>query len=155
VGHGPARTLSGGEDKLVELSPELSSKLDVALEKLDKLNAKFKAARDEERFAQSSKIWNKTCGEIDGHLRNVAKTLVLSHQLNLDIGSDGGGVKAKPWIEEMSQVFERLFFRLEGDQVIASFGSRTVATARIKDMSYSFVEQAVVDWVVMSIEQRR
>jgi hypothetical protein len=139
----------------VELTPELSSKLDVALEKLDKVNAKFKAARDEERFAQSSKSWNAVCGEIDTHLRNVAKTLILSHQLNLDIGSEGGGVKAKPWIEEMSQVFERLYFRLEGDQAVAFYGSRTVATTRIKEIDYTWIERAVVDWVVMSVEQRR
>jgi hypothetical protein len=155
VGHGPARELSGGESKVVELNPELSSKLDTALERLDRLNAKFKAARDEERFAQSSKAWNRVCGEIDGYLRSVAKALIESHQLNLDIGSEGGGVKAKPYLEEMTQVFERLYFRLDGDQAIASFGTRTVATTRIKELDYAWVEKAVVDWVVMSVEGKR
>lgn len=155
MGHGPARELARAEDKEVELNAELSARLDVALARLDKLDARFRAAREEERFAQNTKIWNRLCAEIDGHLRTMAKVLFTSHQLNLDIGSDGGGMKARPWMEEMGQTFERLWFKLDGGQVVASSGARTIATAKLKEITYAWVERAVVDWVVGSAEQKR
>ncbi|MEQ1505439.1 MAG: hypothetical protein ABMB14_24620 [Myxococcota bacterium] len=148
MGHGPARELAGPESNVVELDPGLAAILDTALDKLDRVDPKFKATRDEERYAQTTKAWHRSCAELDAHLRLVGKVLFTSHQLNLDIGSEGGGVKARPWIDEMNKVFERLWFVLEGTEVVATSGGATIARAKLKDVSYGWVERAVVDWVV-------
>jgi hypothetical protein len=155
VGHGPARELASNDQELVELDTEQAARLDAALERIDRISAKFKAARDEERTSQTTKLWHRRCAEIDAHLRAMAKVLIGSHQLNLDIGSDGGGLKARPWMEEMGQTFERLWFKVEGTNVVATSGSRTIATTRVKDIDYAWVAQVVVDWVVGAAEQRR
>jgi hypothetical protein len=128
---------------------DLSARLDAALEKVDKRDQKFKAARDEERFAQTSKAWNRLCAEIDAHLRAVAKAVVQSHQLNLDIGCDGGGINAKPWIEEMGGVLERLSYKVDDRSIVAFTKRAVIATIPIKGgVSYDWIEGTVVDWVV-------
>jgi hypothetical protein len=154
VGKGASRELSQAEDVEVPLNEALSARLDAALERLDAIEPKFKAARDEERFAQSSKLWHRACAEMDVHLRTVAKVLIRTHQLNFDVGSEGGGVKASPWIEEMGSVFPRLYFRLDGFQVLAVSDGRTLATIRLQNLAYEFVEQAVVEWVAASVDDR-
>lgn len=154
MGHGPARELSRGDEREVELNPELASRLDAALERLDRLDGKFRAAREEERFAQSSKLWHRTCAELDEHLRTLGKVLIRTHQLNLDIGCEGGGVKAMPWMEEMGQAFDRLLFKLDGNEVVAFSGSRTLLRGPVRSLTYEWVERAVAEWVVASVEHR-
>lgn len=153
LGHG--RELAHAEDVDATLNEELSRRLDAALDRLDRMDPKFKAARDEERFAQSSKQWHRICGELDQHLRAIAKVLIRTHQLNLDIGCEGGGPKAMPWMEEMGQVIERLTFRLENGEAVAEVGRQRLTSAKLRDVSYAFVEQAVAEWVVASVERKR
>lgn len=155
MGHGAARELAQGDAGGRELEPELVAMLDAALEKLDAKDEKFKAARDEERFAQRSKLWHKACGELDVHLRGVANVLIKTHQLNLDIGNEGGGLKSTPWIEEMAGVLPRLCFSLDGTTVVASCGGQALASASVQQANYAFVERAVVAWVVAIAEKKR
>lgn len=137
------------------MSDALSAKLDSALEKVDKRNPKFKAARDEERFSQTSKAWNRLCTEIEQHLRAVAKALVQSHQLNLDIGSEGGGINAKPWIEEMSGVLERLSFKIDNRAIVATTQRGVIGMTPLKDgITYDWIEGMVVEWVLACAEAR-
>jgi hypothetical protein len=153
VGHGPARTLGQETQPDIELAPAHVERLDVALRRIDEVDEKFRAGREEERFAQSSKLWQAKCAEIDEHLRALAKVLIKSHQLNLDIGVDGGSVKARPWISEMSGVLDRLWFRLEDSQAIATWKDVQIASVAARDLSYAWVESAVVEWVVKVAEQ--
>ncbi|MBX2801733.1 MAG: hypothetical protein KTR31_28905 [Myxococcales bacterium] len=153
MGLGAPRENQQPDKPLKPLTPETSRRLGEALQHFDQLHPDFKQGRDDERDAQRAKIWNRTCKEMDGHLRQVAKVLINSHQLNLDMGSDGGGRGTKPWIEETSSRFDRLYFRLEGDTVIASFGQdQEVGRGTIDGITYDWIEQAVVEWVIRSVQ---
>ena len=136
------------------LAAEVSARLGAALEQMDHLDPQFKANRDEERNMQMVKIWNRTCSTIDGHLRALAKVLINSHQLSLDMGSDGGGRSTKPWLEETSMRFERLVFRLEGQQVVVTSGDRAIGRGSIDDVSYDWIEEMVVAWVIGAVEAK-
>ena len=152
MGHGPARELSQGSTRDLSLSPELSAKLGPALARLDAADARFKGARDEERFAQMSKAWQRLCTEIDGHLRHVAKVLLHHHQFALEVGSEGGSVNAKPFMEENGGALERLYFKLKDGVAVAVVGDRTLSTTTLAEVSYEWVESAVVDWAVIAVE---
>ncbi|MCB9685224.1 MAG: hypothetical protein H6738_06615 [Alphaproteobacteria bacterium] len=151
MGHGPARELSTESGEIPELRADLAQKLSAALEKLDATNAEFKQKRDDERLAQLVKSWNKTCREIDEHLRLVAKVLIASHQLSLDIGSDGGGFTTKPFLEEMREIFPKLQFKLNEDATVDAvsdgvhLGKRPVA-----EIDYAWLEEMAVDWAARS-----
>lgn len=157
MGSGPARELGGPGGPVKALSPTLAARLTAAVQRLDKLDPQFKQARDDERMGQLAKAWGGACTEIDAHLRAVAQVLIFSHQISLDMGSEGGGRGAMPWIEETGYKFKRLYFRLEDDgTVVAVAADRTIASAPdLAAISYDWVEQTVVDWVVSSIETIR
>lgn len=155
MGHGPARELSSGVTRELVLSPELTARLDVALEKLDRMDPKFKGARDEERFAQITKTWHRLCAEIDGHLRHVAKLLISTHQLALEVGSEGGSINAKPFMEENGGALERLYFKLQDNGIVVVCGPRTLTTQSLKDVTYEWVEEVVVEWTVNCVENPR
>lgn len=154
MGHGASRELTQGVARELVLSDELTAKLTAALEKLDRIDPKFKSARDEERFAQITKTWHRLCAEIDGHLRSVAKLLIHTHQLALEVGSEGGSINAKPFIDENGGSLERLYFKLHENAIVVVSGQRTILTASLKDVSYEWVENAVVEWAVNTIESR-
>ncbi|MEQ1570144.1 MAG: hypothetical protein ABMA64_31210, partial [Myxococcota bacterium] len=151
MGKGGARELQSGNQEVAPIRPELAARLEQALGVLDQLNPTFKSGRDEERYAQTTKAWHRVCAEVDHHLRTLGKALVESHQLSLDIGSDGGGVNAKPWIEEIGGSLDRLWFKLDGAKVVAFFGQRGLGEASLYDLTYEWVEQMVVEWVVAGV----
>ncbi|HHO50156.1 MAG TPA: hypothetical protein ENK18_04600 [Deltaproteobacteria bacterium] len=153
LGLGASRELKQQDRPQRPLEPELHERLTTALDKLDQLNPAFKASRDEERGAQMVKLWNRTCKDIDAHLRTLAKVLIDSHQLSLDMGSDGGGRGTRPWLEETSMAFQRLIFRLEDETVLATTGDRILARGSLDEVTYDWVQSAVVAWVVTSVEQ--
>lgn len=151
MGHGPARELSTESGEIPDLRPELAAKLSAALDKLDAVNADFKQKRDDERLAQLVKSWNKTCREIDDHLRLVAKVLIASHQLSLDIGSDGGGFTTKPFLEEMRDIFPKLQFRLNEDGTVdAVCAGEHLGKRKVADIDYAWIEEMAVDWAARS-----
>jgi hypothetical protein len=157
VGSGPARELDGGEEE-IPLPPELATRLTAALDKLDRAEAAYKEARKEEKYSQTVKAWGRTCVEIDGHLRAVAKAVLKSHQLNLDTGSDGGGQNTKPWIEELTgkAKIERLTFKLDGDgDVVAFTPTRTLAKEPTSKISYDWLSNVIVNWIVTCAEAKR
>lgn len=155
MGKGAARELSHSDDEPQPLEEDLAQRLAEALEKIDRIKPAFKSTRDEERYAQMSKAWHRLCGEIDAHLRQVGKSIHASHQLSLDVGSDGGGINTKPFIEEISGAFERLVFRLEDTKVLATSAGRSILVGTVADVSYDWIKRAVVDWVVFSAENIR
>lgn len=154
MGHGPARTLATGDDTEIPLDPGVASRLDEALARLDALDAKFRMGRDEERFALATKLWHRACAELDTHLRTLAKVLIRTHQLNLDIGCEGGGVKAMPWFEEMGQTFERLSFKLENLQVVAFSGREVLGSVAVSAMTYAWIEQMAGEWIVRAVANK-
>jgi hypothetical protein len=138
------------------LNPELAPKLTQALKLMDQLDADFKAARDEERYAQLSKKWNRVTKEISDMGRQLAKVLIQSHQLSLDVGIEGGGPKAKPWIEETSMKFERLYLVLNDDSSVdAMFKDEKIGTGHVDELTYEWYEQMVAEWLVRAIQSKR
>jgi hypothetical protein len=156
MGHGAARELESASGPLPDLDPALAERLDVAMAKMDTLDAEFKSSRDDERLAQMSKRWNAVCKQVDADFRTIAKVLVNSHQLSLDMGSDGGGIAIKPWMEDTQGKFERLSLRLTADDdVVASIGGRDFARGKPEDVDFDWLMKLVVEWLVQSVEGKR
>lgn len=155
MGDGPARELEVDTGPPPELSPGLSNKLGQALDRMDQVDEAFRTARDEERQAQMAKRWAKQCKDILMELRTIIKVLHESHQLSLDIGSDGGGRGTRPWVEETAHTFDRLYLSLEDSgSVLASAGDLMLARSPLADINYEWLEKLVVVWVVRSIDAR-
>ena len=150
MGHGAARELESATGPLPERDEATSAKLSAALEKLDASDPTYAEQRENERIGQMSKEWNGVCREIDGHLRIVGKMLVKSHQLNLDIGSDGGGLAQKPFMEDLRMKFPKLQFVLDIDsrQCIAKCGDASYGSVPIDGISFDYCLNATVDWAV-------
>jgi len=150
MGHGAARELESAGGPLPELDEANAAKLTAALDRLDEADPVFKEQRDDERIGQMSKEWNGVCRDIDGHLRIIGKMLVASHQLNLDIGSDGGGLVQKPFMEDLRDKFPKLQFALEVEsrKVIAKAGDTQYGSVALLDVDFDFCLQATVDWAV-------
>ncbi len=151
MGHGAPRELGGSQGPLPELPAELATKLTVALAQLDSVNSEFKSARDDERDLQLVKAWNSTCKRIDEYLRTAGKVLINSHQLSLDFGSEGGGKRTSPWVEESGLHIERLSIKLDGSAVVAVSSDNEIVRGKIEDVSYEWVLRAVVQWAVASV----
>ena len=155
MGHGASRELEGPSGPLPELDPEVSKRLEGAMQKMDALDSQFKSNRDDERLAQTSKLWNLASKEIDAHLRTIAKVLVQSHQVSLEPGSDGGGISIKPWLEDTAGKFQRLTFRLtESQELIASIGSKDFATGTLDSISHEWLVNIVAEWLILAVEQK-
>ena len=147
MGHGPARELSNESDDIPDLPPELAAKLTAALDQLDASNPEFKQKRDDERLAQLVKSWNKTCRSIDESLRVIAKVLIASHQLSLDIGSDGGGFTTKPFLEEMRETFPKLQFKLNEDSTVdAVSGDMHLGKCNVHEIEFDWLLEMAVEW---------
>ncbi len=101
MGHGGARELEDDSGPAKILDPAVAAKLTAALTKFDAANPAFKSSRDDERYMQIVKAWGRAVSTIQGNLRTAIKVFLLSHQLSLDVGCDGGGQGAKPWVEEL------------------------------------------------------
>lgn len=156
MGSGGARELGQANGPLDPLPEELAKQVSAALEKMDALDPTFKERRDDELYTQNVKVWNSTSKEIDGHLRVLARVLIGGHQLSLDIGSDGGGASTKPWLEETSMSFDRLYFKLKnGTEVHATYKDETFDIGTIEQaVQYEWVEQMVVKWIVLAVSQK-
>jgi hypothetical protein len=155
VGHGPARTLESSNDVDRTLDPEASARLAAALAKLDRVDAEFKSNRDDIRYQQRVKAWGAKAKEIDGYLRTAGAVLYAGHQLNLDIGSEGGGAATKPFFEESGRKIDRLYFKMEEGEAIAYTGQRVLGKKPMDEVSYEWVEQMSVDWIIFAIESKR
>ena len=155
MGHGATRTLAeeGASDR--ELNEELAKRLTVVMDRFDTLDAEFKAARDDQRFAQRAKHWGQLAKTVDGHLRVLSNVLHESHQLSLDIGSDGGGHSIKPWMEDLGRKFGRIDFRLDGGNIRARAGTQELGMVPMDQVTYEWCEQMVVDWLVRAVEARK
>ncbi len=151
MGIGAPRT----EEKVVELkglSADAVHLLSEALAKLDATHEAFRESREEERQQQLVKLWNQKCRQIDDWFRAIAKVLINSHQLSLDMGSDGGGRSTRPWLEETSQAFARLTLSLEDEEVVARTGDQEVLRGPVDRLSYEWIEEAVIQWVLIAVE---
>jgi len=152
MGSGAPRELGGPQQELPPVPADLSTKLTFALAKLDQLNAPFKQARDDERSLQTNKAWNAKCKEIDAHLRLGALVLINSHQLSLDIGSDGGGIRTAPWTEETAMAFAKLSIKVEEDGSIAAVSDgETILSGKMEDIDYDWVLKAMIEWAVKAV----
>ena len=153
MGHGAARELEKDTGPLKPLPDDLSEKVGSALEILDKIDAGFKERRDDELYTQNVKKWGNVARGMDAHLRSLCKVLIEGHQLSLDIGSDGGGASTKPWLEETSMVFERLYFKLvDGTEVHATYEDETFMKGSTDDATnYDWVEKVVVKWIEVAV----
>jgi hypothetical protein len=151
MGHGAARELEGAGGPLPELDPALAAVLTDVLNKLDARDPVYKAAREEERLGLLIKRWNGICRDLDDHLRVIGKVLINTHQLSLDIGSDGGGMSQKPFLEDLRQKFTKLQFRLEGDGMIGVVaGDLKVGRGSPDEVDFDWTMRMVVEWVVQS-----
>ncbi len=150
MGHGAGRELEGATGPLPELDDALSAKLTDVLNELDAADAEFAEQRENERLGLMAKRWNTTCRGIDDHLRTIGKMLMHSHQLNLDIGSDGGGVSKKPFIEDLRMKFPKLQFTMavEEEAVIARCGESTYGSIALADVTFEFCVEAVCNWAM-------
>ena len=145
------------EDQAVEarpLSDEANRALREALTQLDGVNESFRESRDLERDSQLLKLWNRKSKEVVAILRGVAKTMIDSHQLSLEMGSTGGGRNIRPWLEESSQAIDRLEFVLDDYEVVAKVGDQEVLRGPIDRVGYEWVEEAVVNWVLAAVDQK-
>jgi hypothetical protein len=148
MGHGAARELDTGSGPLPDLDEALSAKLSAALEKLDAADPDFAEQRENERLGLIAKEWNGTCRVIDGYLRTIGKMLIQTHQLNLDIGSDGGGVAQKPFLEDLRAKFPKLQFVMviEEEKVIARCGESIYGSSPLDEVSFDFCIESVCNW---------
>lgn len=156
MGHGAARELESATGPLPELDAALAEKLTAALEKLDAADPVFAEQRENERVGLMAKEWNGVCREIDGHLRTIGKMLIASHQLNFDIGSDGGGLAQKPFMEDLRMKFPKLQYTLDvaTRQVMARCGRDIYGTTELTSVDFDFCVQTVCDWSVGEAAKR-
>lgn len=156
MGSGPARELESDTEPTRKLPGQLASKLDEALAKMDQIDPGFANAREEERIAQLSKHWGRKSKEIIEHFRLINKVLHAQHQISLDVGADGGGRNTRPWVEETSQAFEKLYLRLEEETgwIVAESGNLTLARGTMEEVNFEWLEKLVVVWVVKAIDAR-
>lgn len=153
MGHGAARALDGpASDRLLDKAH--LGKLTTALERLDRADETFKTNRDDMRFAQRAKLWGATSKEVDAWLRELGNLLHDSHQISLDIGSDGGGHGTKPWVEDGERKFPRLYFKLLEGDILAVSADREVGRSSLAGLAFEWVESMVVTWIVSSAEAR-
>jgi len=151
MGHGPARELSSGPAKKKDIDPEDSRRLEEAFRKFEATDPQFKSSREDEKHQQTSKAWTARSVEIVEDLRAVGMAVVGAHQVLLDMGQDGAGVGIAPWIEEAGLKFDRLWFRLKGQQVIAEVNGTQLAQADNMDaVTYEWLEKATIEWLIHS-----
>lgn len=155
MGHGGARPAANegpASDRVLDKA-HLAG-LTSALERLDQVDETFKANRDDMRFAQRAKLWGATSKEVDTWLRELGNLLHDSHQLSLDIGSDGGGHGTKPWIEDGERKFPRLYFKLLEGDILAVAGDNEIGRTTLAGLAFEWVESMVVAWIVSSVEAK-
>jgi len=156
MGHGAARELATETGPLKPLPEALSAKVGEALAKMDAHDEGFKERRDDERYTQNVKKWGRVAKGMDAHLRTIAKVLIDEHQLSLDIGSDGGGANTRPFLEESSLAFERLYFKLkDGVEVHATYKDESFMQGTTEDaQSYEWIEEAACKWVELAVADK-
>ena len=153
MGSGEARELGGSIKASHDLNQELSARLGAALTKLDQADPEFKQARDDERLQQQSKTWKALCKDMDVMMRELAFLLINTHQVGLDVGSSGGGRDTRPFFEELSGKFPRLEYRLQESTVVAVCNNRGIAQTDMNGVTFEWIEQSAVTWMVWLIEQ--
>lgn len=150
---GAPRENNQPEEILRPVSDEVSTRLRTALTRMDSVDPAFKRDRDDERNSQLSKQWNKQSKEINTHLNALAKSLVRAHQLSLEVGSEGGGRAIRPWVGETSMRFDRLYLSLHDGDVVATYRNDEIDRVPRERVTYEWLEQTVVDWVVRAVEE--
>lgn len=154
MGAGGDRELVVNEELDRELDPEASARMAAALLHIDRADAAFKQNREETRYSQNVKAWGRLCRVLDAHLRLMGNVFHEAHQLSLDIGVDGQGHAAKPWVEETGKKIPKMYLRLHEGKVQAISNNMLIAESEIADVTYEWVEACGVEWVVMSGEAR-
>ena len=155
MGSGASRTMTAEiEDR--PLPDGLADKLSAALARVDGVDGEFKAARDDARFQQQVKDWGRISKEIDAHLRSIGNAIYKSHQVSIDIGSEGGGHSTRPFLEDLGRKLGRVDFRLIDGQVIArSSDGKDLGTCGMHDIQYEWLEQMAVEWLVHAASRKK
>ncbi len=154
MGHGASRTITSEiEDR--PLPDTLAQKLGAALAKVDVVDAEFKAARDDARFQQQVKDWGRIAKEIDVQLRSIGNAIYKSHQVSIDIGSEGGGHTTKPFLEDLGRKLGRVDFRLVDGNVVARTDGKDLGSIDMNAVTYEWLEQMAVDWLVTMASTRK
>ena len=154
MGSGPARPDVNSDVEERELTPEVSARLGAALRKLDAVDPEFKTNRDDTRYSQNVKAWGRLCRDIDTHLRGVGNAFHEAQQLSLDIGVDGQGANAKPWLEEMGRKLPKLYFRLHEGKVQSYSNNKLIAQGELTEITYEWIEACAVEWIIQTVEQK-
>ena len=152
MGGGAKRELAVSGEKR-DLDPQVSARLEVSLQKLDAHSDYFKQAREDEKLMQLSKAWTSHVQTIVGYCREACGAIIEANQIALDAGSDGAGLGARPWVEETSNTLQRLFFELEGEQIMLRCDGETLGTAELSDISYEWCEKVLVNWVIWAVNR--
>lgn len=153
MGLGPDKHQTTNQVEGRALSPQLNAALERALSRLDQVDERFRDQRAEERNSQMIKRWHLVCKEIDEHLRAIAQVMIESHQLSLDMGSSGGARQIRPWLVETTNTLDRFEIWLDdNDEVVAQVGDTELLRGPVERVSYDWVEEAVVNWVLTSVD---
>lgn len=152
MGGGAVRNLEEAFVPERPLDPQLSAKIASALARMDQLDADFKARRDDERFQQQVKLWTTTSKVVETYLRAMGNLMHGTHQLSLDIGSEGGGQAIRPFMEDLGQRFPRIYFKLDGAEIVATVENKPIGRCPLDSIDFDFVEKMVVDWVLRSVQ---
>ena len=153
MGHGAPRTLSG-KTELIPINEELSAKLSAALKTFDSIDEDFKTSREDELRQQVSKAWTAQAEGIVNDLRQISLSIVESHQILCDMGQEGAGAGIRPWIEESGFRLPKMEIVLNGQQVSAKVGDHTLRSTHMNSVDYQWLEEAVVEWMIYSVEQK-
>lgn len=155
MGHGATRAVTAEiEDR--PLGDELARRLADALVKVDAADAEFKAARDDARFQQQVKDWGRIAKEIDHDLRTIGNAIYKSHQVSIDIGSEGGGHSTRPFLEDLGRKLGKVDFRMvDGKCVARTSDGKELGSTSMHDIQYAWLEQMAVDWLVHMASQKK
>lgn len=154
MGGGATRQLSQQFTKR-DLDPDLKKHLEVALQRLDRMDEKFKESREDEARSQLQKTWADVNIVLVEHLREVGHVMISELQIALDTGSDGGGIGAVPWVEEGTGCLPRLEFRLEDGVIHAQSDGVSIAKGKpSREIPYDWCEKVVTKWIVTMVKKK-
>lgn len=148
MGHGATRSVTAEiEDRPIDKAN--AERLAAALAKYDAVDAEFKANRDDARYQQQVKDWGRIAKELDANLRSIGNAIYKSHQVSIDIGSDGGGIATRPFLEDLGRKLGRVEFRLVDGKVVArTSDGKDLGTTEMDDIPYEWLEKMAVEWLV-------
>jgi hypothetical protein len=90
----------------------------------------------------------RSAKEIDIQLRTIGNAIYKSHQVSIDIGSEGGGHSTRPFLEDLGRKLGRVDFRLADGKVVARTDGKDLGTIDMHAVTYEWLEQMAVDWLI-------